>query len=153
MNRILILFVLIILSANAFGQCVILYSYDNIGNRIKRVYDCSFFNQGGDGGNPGPGQGSRITSNNSQQSIDSTNILNTCSLYPNPSTGFFKALLKYPVSNADVYVMDVKGSVVQKAKIDGGTEADFDITRFPPGTYTLHLVSPNYQFSVKIIKE
>jgi len=133
---------LIALSAKAWS-CTIVYSYDNAGNRIKRTWACDTNNNNNNS--------YRTTNNSATAPIDSTNIENTCSLYPNPSTGYFKLAMQYAV-NADIYVMDVKGVVVAKKTLVG-TETDFDISQYAPGIYTLHLVSPGYQFSVKIVKE
>jgi hypothetical protein len=139
----LILFVLLIALYGKAFSCTIIYSYDNAGNRIKRAWSCDT-----SGSNTNP---TYRMANNSPSPEDSGNIENTCSLYPNPSNGYFKMRMEYAV-NADIYVMDVKGSVVLKKRLEG-KETDLDIRQYAAGVYTLHLVSPGYEFSVKIVKE
>jgi Secretion system C-terminal sorting domain len=146
MKKIFFFLLLIMLSARA-RSCTIVYSYDNAGNRIKRTWACDTGNNNNNNNNS-----YRTTNNSATAPIDSANIENTCSLYPNPSTGYFKLVMQYAV-DADIYVMDIKGMIVEKKKL-AGTETDFNISQYASGTYTLHLVSPSgYQFSVKIIKE
>jgi hypothetical protein len=137
----------------AKAQCYILYNYNAAGYRILTQYEC---------GLPGPAWrhtdsskipvDSTIISANTTVAPTDTIIMNTCSLYPNPSNGVFTAVLKYPVQNADVYISDAKGVVISRKKMDG-TETDFDIRQYPPDVYIMHLKSTNYEFDAKVIKE
>lgn len=141
MKYVLLSILLIVLSAKA-RSCTIVYSYDNAGNRIKRTWSCDTSNNNNN---------NRMTNNSARTPIDSSNIENTCSLYPNPSNGYFKLAMQYAV-NADIYIIDIKGVVVEKTTLVG-RETNFNISQYAPGIYTLRLLSPGYQFSVKIVKE
>ena len=135
-------------------SCYIMYSYDAAGYRTQRQLNCP--------GAPGPqlkhtngpktGTDSTIISTNATVAPADTIIANICSLYPNPSNGVFKAVLKYPAHEADVYIMDEKGAVISRKKMDG-TETNFDIRQYPPGVYVLHLKDKDYEFEAKVVKE
>ena len=81
-----------------------------------------------------------------------SNVVNTCSLHPNPCTGRFCAVMQYPVKNAEIYITDIKGAVLTRVILNG-TKADLDISRYAPGTYIMRLKSGNYQYDVKVVKE
>ncbi len=149
----ILLFLIILAGLAAQAQCYILYSYNAAGYRTLTQYEC---------GQAGPAwrhtdsskipKDSAVVSANITMSPVDTIIMNTCSLYPNPSNGMFSAVLKYPVQNADVYISDAKGVVISRKKMDG-TETDFDIRQYPPGVYIMHLKSSDYEFDAKVVKE
>lgn len=145
-NILLLNLVLATIAAKA-QPCYIVYSYDNAGNRISRVYSC-YPNTTG----PGPVLKQVHGTGTGAVSGSDTTIANTCSLYPNPSNGRFSAVLKYPAHEANVYIMDEKGAVISRKEMDG-TETSFDISQYPPGVYVLHLKDKSYEFEAKVVKE
>jgi hypothetical protein len=131
--------------AQAEYACYIFYNYDNSGNRIDRHYQCG--NTGGSVMKQVPGTGQVV------QGMDS-NLLNTntCSLRPNPSNGHFSAILQYPVKDAEIYIMDMRGVVIARRKLNG-TRENFDISDYASGVYVMHLKSGNDEFETKVVKE
>lgn len=62
--------------------------------------------------------------------------------YPNPNQGILSIEIAYEITDAEVHLFDLKGKLLDSMKIKSSSRRiDWDISRFPAGTYVLRLVS------------
>ncbi|MFD3292107.1 T9SS type A sorting domain-containing protein [Aquirufa sp. KTFRIE-69F] len=63
-------------------------------------------------------------------------------VYPNPNQGKLSIEIAYEISDAEVHLFDLKGKLLDSMKIKNSSRRiDWDISRFPAGTYVLRLIS------------
>ena len=64
------------------------------------------------------------------------------SVYPNPSSGILSIEIAYDTENALLYLFDLNGGLLDRTEIKSSSRIlNWDISRFPTGTYILKLVS------------
>ena len=64
------------------------------------------------------------------------------SLYPNPNQGILAIEIAYETKEAQIYLFDLKGKLLDSAEIKNSSRRmDWDISRFPAGMYVLRLIS------------
>ena len=64
------------------------------------------------------------------------------SAYPNPNQGILSFEIAYETDNAQVQLFDLKGKLLDSTEIKNSSRRmDWDISRFPAGTYVIRLVS------------
>jgi hypothetical protein len=64
------------------------------------------------------------------------------SLYPNPNQGILAIEIAYETKEAQIYLFDLKGKLLDSAEIKNSSRRmDWDISRFPAGIYVLRLIS------------
>jgi hypothetical protein len=64
------------------------------------------------------------------------------SLYPNPNQGILSIEIAYEISDAQIYLFDLKGKLLDSTEIKNSSRRmDWDISRFPAGMYVLRLIS------------
>jgi len=62
--------------------------------------------------------------------------------YPNPNQGKLSIEIAYEIADAEVHLFDLKGKLLDSMKIKSSSRRiDWDISRFPAGTYVLRLIS------------
>jgi hypothetical protein len=62
--------------------------------------------------------------------------------YPNPLSGILTIEIAYEIENALLYLLDLKGGLVASTEIKNSSRImNWDISRFPAGTYILKLLS------------
>ena len=63
-------------------------------------------------------------------------------VYPNPNHGELSIEIAYELSDAEVHLFDLKGKLLDSMKIKSSSRRiDWDISRFPAGTYVVRLIS------------
>ncbi|MFD3407073.1 T9SS type A sorting domain-containing protein [Aquirufa sp. HETE-83D] len=63
-------------------------------------------------------------------------------VYPNPSPGIFSIEIAYETEAAQIQLYDIKGKLIDSTTIKNSSRRmDWDISRFPAGTYVLRLIS------------
>jgi hypothetical protein len=73
-------------------------------------------------------------------------------IYPNPTNGKAKLIVEGLNSEADVLVYDMIGRVIQKHKINKGTdELDIDLIGYSKGIYTIRIVNDIINNTTKLI--
>lgn len=75
--------------------------------------------------------------------------LNTVSVFPNPSAGWFEVLSDIPVKK--VRIMNVLGVVLKEMDINS-TLLEIDLSEFPQGTYYLHIENAKDEKIVKTLQ-
>lgn len=64
------------------------------------------------------------------------------SIYPNPNQGILAIEIAYETKQAQIYLFDLKGKLLDSSEIKNSSiRMDWDISRFPPGTYIIRLIS------------
>ena len=62
--------------------------------------------------------------------------------YPNPSSGILSIEIAYDTENALLYLFDLNGRLLDATEIKNSSRVlNWDISRFPTGTYILKLIS------------
>ena len=62
--------------------------------------------------------------------------------YPNPNQGILSIEIVYETTDAELYLFDLKGKLLDSSEIKNSSRRmDWDISRFPAGTYVLRLIS------------
>ena len=62
--------------------------------------------------------------------------------YPNPNQGILSIEIVYETIDAELYLFDLKGKLLDSSEIKNSSRRmDWDISRFPAGTYVLRLIS------------
>jgi hypothetical protein len=62
--------------------------------------------------------------------------------YPNPLSGILTIEIAYEIENALLFLFDLKGELVTSTEIKNSSRImNWDISRFPAGTYILKLLS------------
>ena len=62
--------------------------------------------------------------------------------YPNPNQGVLFIEIAYETENAQLYIFDLKGKLIDAAEIKNSSRRmDWDISHLPAGTYVLRLIS------------
>jgi hypothetical protein len=62
-------------------------------------------------------------------------------VYPNPSPGIFSIEIAYETEAAQIQLYDIKGKLIDSTTIKNSSRRmDWDISRFPAGTYVLRLI-------------
>jgi hypothetical protein len=62
--------------------------------------------------------------------------------YPNPNQGTLSIEISYEIADALLYLFDLKGKLLDSVEIKNSSRRmDWDISRFPAGTYVLRLIS------------
>ncbi len=63
-------------------------------------------------------------------------------VYPNPNQGEMSIEIAYEIADAEVHLFDLKGKLLDSMKIKSSSRRiDWDISRFPAGTYIVRLIS------------
>jgi hypothetical protein len=63
-------------------------------------------------------------------------------IYPNPLSGILTIEIAYDIDNATLYLFDLKGELIASTEIKNSSRImNWDISRFPAGTYILKLLS------------
>lgn len=120
-----------IIAGTSTPPCIIRFSYDNAGNRIRRDYYCeatSPFDPVGPGG-----------------------VSGTVSVYPNPTSGTFNVYLSVR-QLATITVSNMNGQSVAAAQSPGGETVTFDLSRQMPGNYIIKVVQGNNNQQFQITK-
>ncbi|HEV8084480.1 MAG TPA: T9SS type A sorting domain-containing protein [Chitinophagaceae bacterium] len=144
-NKFILCAIILLFTFSGFAQqlplntCGIVHTYDASGNRLKRVYFCN------NGIDPYPTRVSQTTSITEEvQLIDA--------LYPNPTTGKFSVTFSKPLKNAEVFITDVSGKVVQHFKA-GGNKVDFNLSSEAAGTYFMKINDAGNIIMKKVVKQ
>jgi hypothetical protein len=62
--------------------------------------------------------------------------------YPNPNQGILSIEIAYETTDAELYLFDLKGKLLDSTEIENSSRRmDWDISRFPAGTYVIRLIS------------
>lgn len=62
--------------------------------------------------------------------------------YPNPNQGILSIEIAYETTDAELYLYDLKGKLLDSSEIKNSSRRiDWDISRFPAGTYVVRLIS------------
>jgi hypothetical protein len=78
------------------------------------------------------------------------------SVYPNPTRGKFKLLLRNFVSTkAEVLIINGEGKLLEKRglSIAGNTFVDFDLSTYAPGLYYIKVIGSRETKVTKVIKQ
>lgn len=63
-------------------------------------------------------------------------------VFPNPNQGEISIEIAYEITDAELYLFDLKGKLLDALKIKSSSQRiDWDISQFPAGTYILRLIS------------
>ena len=63
-------------------------------------------------------------------------------VFPNPNQGKISIEIAYEITDAELYLFDLKGKLLDALKIKSSSQRiDWDISQFPAGTYILRLIS------------
>lgn len=143
------------------------YSYDNAGNRVKRIYTLL---------NPCPGSPDCL----SRKAITDSTIVDSLftiaqntelktpetptekpvyddtpelkNIYPNPTQGLFLMEFTSLILNGSLQILDVKGILLDEIRLDG-TQWEIDLSLFPAGEYILLIKTKEGKvYSKKIVK-
>lgn len=143
------------------STCGILYFYDAAGNRIYRTDTCisnSPVSKATHGNiknsdnsvvkNIPPNSmisGNGQTINSLSKSIIKANI------YPNPTQNIVNITLSQPVQNAEITLLDINGTVLQKSVLNDATTS-LDISQYASGSYMVTIKNDVVNFVFKILK-
>ncbi len=63
-------------------------------------------------------------------------------VFPNPNQGKLSIEIAYEITDAEIHLFDLKGNLLDSKKIkSSSSRTDWDISRYPAGTYVLKLIS------------
>ena len=63
-------------------------------------------------------------------------------VFPNPNQGKLSIEIAYEITDAEIHLFDLKGNLLDSKKIKSSSNrTDWDISRYPAGTYVLKLIS------------
>ena len=63
-------------------------------------------------------------------------------VYPNPNQGKLSIEIAYEIADAELHLFDLKGKLLDSIEIKSSSRRmDWDISRFPAGTYVIRLIS------------
>lgn len=118
------------------NQMLFMFNFGNIGNGEVYYFDDI---QLGDGTNPG-------------LSIESNELLNNISVYPNPTQN------SWTVSNAmsadfTIQIKDVQGKLLGEMNSNMQQTISIDAANYPAGVYFLEITSANETAVIKLVKE
>ena len=75
-------------------------------------------------------------------------------LYPNPAKDYVYLDLTNIRGEAEIKIVDIKGAVVEKLKVNGGTgNLPISISRLQRGTYTIFIHTIQTDKSLRFIKD
>jgi hypothetical protein len=124
------------LNGGTNNQMLFMFNFGNIGNGEVYYFDDI---QLGDGTNPG-------------LSIESNELLNNISVYPNPTQN------SWTVSNAmsadfTIQIKDVQGKLLGEMNSNMQQTISIDAANYPAGVYFLEITSANETAVIKLVKE
>lgn len=122
------------------NTCGVVYTYDAAGNRTQRAYLC----------NNGSGDSAALQRRTAQLSTDIA-AEPVSALYPNPTTGRFRISFTNPLKEAQCFLLDQKGNVLQQRKANGSL-IDIDVSGFPAGMYYIKIRDKQTDIMYKVIK-
>ena len=128
--------------------CIIKYSYDASGNRIKREYVCDVVDSLDPNAPVQPPAGSARMAN--PNDANSSNV--AFEVFPNPTTGMVTVVQKGAVTNATLQVINETGATVY-SKTLSNKEEPVDLSKFSTGVYYFVLRSTQTTTTKKVIKE
>ncbi len=133
--------------------CKIKYFYDNAGNRIQRLHECSI-----DDDFSGERTGVINAENNNpnvekeQNEIENKQV--KAKLFPNPTSGFMTLDIEceYTTANMVFYLFDPLGKLLSTFNVSKGINS-IDISTLLSGNYVATISIENENFDWQIIKQ
>lgn len=145
----------VLLNKNAFSQvtiCKIIYSYDNAGNRIRKVKECHFSDVNEERTGYGNSQINNQNFNQKQNVNENSRI--EAKLFPNPTTGFMTLAVECENTTANMvfYLFDPLGKLLSTFNVSKGINS-IDISTLLSGNYVATISIENENFDWQIIKQ
>lgn len=125
------------------NECGVVFTYDAAGNRNQRIFHCNI------SGIEYPQGKLRPTTENS---LENTEFIPVDALYPNPTTGIFYVTFNRDLKDANVYLTDVNGKIVQQFKASGN-KIRFNIYGLSNGVYFMRVEHQGNVITKKVIKQ
>lgn len=79
--------------------------------------------------------------------------INALKIFPNPVKDVLNIKVKFPLTNAQLKIINVKGQLVDQLIINGGSIASIQVKHLLPGIYTVEITNGNSSSKFSFVKQ